>query len=88
VLGASISRIIVLLSKDFLKWIVIANAFAWPAAYFAMNKWLQNFAYRINIAPHVFILSALITLFIASLTVGFRVVKIARVNPVESLRYE
>jgi putative ABC transport system permease protein len=88
VLGASISRIIVLLSKDFLKWIVIANAVAWPAAYFAMNKWLQNFAYRVNIAPPIFILSALITLIIASLTVSFRVVKIACANPVESLRYE
>jgi putative ABC transport system permease protein len=88
VLGASISRIIVLLSKDFLKWIVIANVIAWPAAYFAMHRWLQNFAYRIEIAPLVFILSALISLFIASLTVSFRVVKMARANPVESLRYE
>jgi putative ABC transport system permease protein len=88
VLGASISRIIVLLSKDFLKWIVIANAVAWPAAYIAMTKWLQNFAYRVEIAPLVFILSALIALLVASLTVSFRVVKIARANPVESLRYE
>ena len=88
VLGAKTSNIIVLLSKDFIKWIVIANAVAWPAAYFAMHKWLQNFAYRINIAPLIFILSALITLFIASLTVSFRVVKIACSNPVESLRYE
>ena len=88
VLGASISQIIVLLSKDFIKWIVIANAIAWPAAYFAMNKWLQSFAYRIHIAPLIFIISALITLFIASLTVSFRVVKIACANPVESLRYE
>lgn len=88
VLGASISQIIVLLSKEFIKWIVIANAIAWPAAYFAMNKWLQNFAYRINITPLIFIISTLITLFIASLTVSFRVVKIACANPVESLRYE
>ena len=88
VLGASISRIIVLLSKDFLKWIVIANVIAWPAAYIAMTKWLQNFAYRVEIAPLVFVLSALITLLVASLTVSFRVVKIARADPVESLRYE
>ena len=88
VLGASISRIIVLLSKDFLKWIVIANAVAWPAAYFAMTKWLQNFAYRVDVAPFIFVLSALITLFVATLTVCFRVVKNARANPVESLRYE
>jgi putative ABC transport system permease protein len=88
VLGASISQIIALLSKDFLKWIVIANVIAWPVAYFAMAKWLQNFAYRVEIAPLVFVLSALITLFIASLTVSFRVVKIARENPVGSLRYE
>jgi len=88
VLGASISRIIVLLSKDFLKWIVIANVIAWPAAYIAMTRWLQNFAYRVEIAPLVFVLSALITLLVATLTVSFRVVKIASVNPVESLRYE
>jgi putative ABC transport system permease protein len=88
VLGASISQIIALLSKDFLKWIVIANVIAWPVAYFAMAKWLQNFSYRVNIAPLVFIISALISLFIASLTVSFRVVKIARADPVESLRYE
>jgi putative ABC transport system permease protein len=88
VLGASISHVIVLLSKDFIKWIVIANAVAWPVAYFAMQKWLQGFAYRINIAPLIFIISALITLFIASLTVSFRVIKIACSNPVESLRYE
>jgi len=88
VLGASISQIIALLSKDFLKWIIIANVIAWPVAYFAMAKWLQNFAYRVEIAPLVFVLSALITLFIASLTVSFRVVKIARENPVGSLRYE
>jgi putative ABC transport system permease protein len=88
VLGANISQVIALLSKDFLKWIVIANVIAWPAAYFAMHKWLQNFAYRISIAPLVFVLSALITLLIASLTVSFRVVKIACANPVESLRYE
>jgi len=88
VLGANISNIIVLLSKDFIKWIVIANAIAWPAAYFAMNKWLQNFAYRINMTLLIFIISAFITLFIASLTVSFRVVKIACSNPVESLRYE
>jgi putative ABC transport system permease protein len=88
VLGAGISHIIVLLSKDFMKWIVIANAIAWPAAYFAMYKWLQNFTYRINITPLIFIISAFITLFVASLTVSFRVVKIACANPVESLRYE
>ena len=88
VLGASISQIIALLSKDFLKWIVIANAIAWPVSYFAMTLWLRNFAYRIHIAPLIFIMSALITLFIASLTVSFRVVKIACANPVESLRYE
>ena len=88
VLGASISRIIVLLSKDFLKWIVIANAVAWPAAYFAMTRWLQNFAYRVEITPLFFVLSALITLLVASLTVSFRVVKIARTDPVDSLRYE
>ena len=60
------STIFVLLSKEFVKWIVIANIIAWPVAYFAMNKWLQNFAYRINIGIWIFIVSALFALIIAT----------------------
>jgi len=88
VLGAGVSNIIILLSKEFIKWVLIANAIALPAAYFIMNKWLQNFTYRISITPVIFIISALITLLIAVLTVSFRAVKAASANPVDSLKYE
>jgi len=88
VLGASESGIVVLLSKQFIKWVFIANIFAWPAAYFVMNKWLQSFAYRINISIWIFIISALLAAGVALLTVGFQAFKAAHSNPVDSLRYE
>ena len=66
----------------------MANIIAWPLAYFAMNRWLQNFAYRINIGIGTFILAALLALVIALLTVGYQAIKAARANPVEALRYE
>ena len=87
-LGASVSEIILLLSKEFTKWVLVANIFAWPIAYWAMNSWLQNFAYRINIGLGTFIIAALLALVIALLTVGYQAVKAARVNPVVALRYE
>jgi putative ABC transport system permease protein len=87
-LGAKISGIILLLSKEFTKWVLVANIIAWPIAYVAMNHWLQNFAYRINIGIGTFILAALLALAIASLTVGYQAIKAARANPVDSLRYE
>jgi ABC-type antimicrobial peptide transport system permease subunit len=87
-LGASVSEIIFLLSKDFTKWVIVANIIAWPMAYYAMNRWLQNFAYRINIGIGTFTLAALLALVIALLTVGYQAVRAARVNPVEALRYE
>jgi len=87
-MGASISSIIMLLLKQFAKWVLIANIIAWPIAYFAMNRWLQNFAYRINIGLSAFILAGLIILVIASLTVSYQAIKAARGNPVDALRYE
>jgi len=87
-LGASISEIILLLSKEFTKWVLIANIIAWPVIYFVMNQWLQNFAYRINIGLGTFVLSGLLALIIALLTVGYQAVKAARANPVDALRYE
>jgi putative ABC transport system permease protein len=87
-LGASVSEIILLLSKEFTKWVLVANIIAWPIAYLAMNRWLQNFAYRINIGLGTFILAALLALVIALLTVGYQAVRAARVNPVDALRYE
>jgi len=88
VLGASVQGIIYLLSKEFIKWILMANVFAWPLAFFVMNKWLTNFAYRINIGPWVFALSGFLALFIALLTISYQCVKTAMANPIDSLRYE
>lgn len=88
VLGASVSGIVLLLSKDFLKLVVIGFVIAAPLAGFAMNKWLQNFAYRTELNIDVFILSALIASAIAILTVSSRAVKAALNNPVESLKNE
>jgi putative ABC transport system permease protein len=88
VLGATTSGILVLLNKDFVARVLVANLVAWPLAYYAMNKWLQNFAYRIKISIWVFIVSAVIALFIALFTVSYQTIRAARGNPVESLRYE
>jgi putative ABC transport system permease protein len=87
-LGASVSGIILLLSKEFTKWVLVANIIAWPIVYLAMNQWLQNFAYRINIGLGSFVLSALLALLIALLTVGLQAIRAARANPVDTLRYE
>ena len=88
VLGASISNLLVMLTKDFTKWILIADIIAWPIAYYVMNKWLQNFAYRIEISWWMFILSGGVALLIALTTVSLQAIKAATINPVKSLRYE
>ncbi len=88
VLGASAGQIIYDLTADFSKWVLAANVIAWPVAYFAMNRWLQNFAFKTEIRLWVFVLSAVLSLAIALLTVGFRSVKAALANPADSLRYE
>ena len=88
VLGASVSGIIMLLSRDFVKWVIAANVIAIPIAYIAMNKWLQNFAYRMNIGLGIFLTSAMIALVIALLTVSYQSIKAATANPIDSLRYE
>jgi len=88
VLGATVPEIVFLLSREFTKWVLIANVIAWPVAYLVLNKWLQNFAYRTPIGAGVFILSAFLTFVIALLTVSYQSVKAAVANPVEALRYE
>jgi putative ABC transport system permease protein len=87
-LGASVFSIIVLLLKEFTKLILLANVIAWPIAYFTMNRWLQNYAYRIEIGLSAFVLAGLIVLVIALLTAGYQAIKAARANPVDALRYE
>ena len=88
VLGASFMEIVILLIKEFAKWVLVSNAIAWPVAYFIMNKWLENFAYRTEIGAGIFLASAGLTLGIALLTVSFQSIKAATANPVDSLRYE
>jgi putative ABC transport system permease protein len=88
VLGATASGIVHLLSREFLKLVLVANVIAWPVAYFAMNKWLQSFAYRIDIGWWIFALAGGLALLIALLTVSTQAIKAALANPVEALRYE
>ncbi|MCK5168797.1 MAG: hypothetical protein KAQ75_02870 [Bacteroidales bacterium] len=88
VLGSTLSGILILLSKQFTRWIIIANIIAWPAAYYFMDKWLQNFEYRTDINLILFAIAGLASLFIALLTVSYQTVKAASANPVNSLRYE
>ena len=88
VLGASIPDILVLVSKDFLLLVVIASVIAFPVAWYAMNSWLENFAYRININWWVFAAAGLSALFIAMITVSVQALKAAVANPVKSLRTE
>jgi len=88
VLGATVTGIVALLSNDFLKLVFIAILLGSPIAWWAMNKWLQDFAYRINISAWVFMVTAVGALLIAILTVSFQAVKAAIVNPIKSLRSE
>lgn len=88
VLGASVRNITTLLTKDFIKLVLIAFLIASPIAWWVMYKWLQDFAYRIDISWGLFILAGIIALFIALLTVSFQAIKAAIANPVKSLRTE
>jgi len=88
VLGASVPSIVLLLSSEFLKLVIIANILTWPLAYYVMNRWLQNFAYRINVGFVFFILTGVLAFTIAIITVSFQSMRSALANPVDSLRYE
>ena len=88
VLGAPAGKIFILVSKDFARLVLISNLFAWPIAYFVMNKWLQNFAYRVSIKLWIFVLSAAIAYGIALFTVSFQAIKAAIADPIDPLRYE
>ena len=88
VMGASVASVVTLLSKDFLKLVVIASVIAAPLTWYAMNSWLQDFAYRIDMEWWVFVLAALLAIGIALLTVSFQSVKAALMSPVKSLRSE
>jgi putative ABC transport system permease protein len=88
VLGASIFKVCSLLSREFTQWILFANIIAWPIAYYAINKWLQVFAYRIELTIWPFLLAGSSALVIALLTVSWQAIRAATANPVEALRYE
>jgi putative ABC transport system permease protein len=88
VLGATISNIITMLSKDFMILVLIASAVAMPLAWWAMSKWLQDFAYRISIGWWIFSAAGVIALLIALVTVSSQAIKAALANPVKSLRTE
>ncbi len=88
ILGASIPSIVNLTTREFLKWIAVANLIAWPVAYLVMSQWLRDFAYKVSIGPLVYCISGVLTLIIALLTVSYQSIKAATANPVDSLRYE
>ena len=86
--GAKVTEILTMLNKDFVKWVAIAFGFACPIAYIAMNKWLENFAYKTTLSWWIFVLAGALALGIALLTISFQSYKAATRNPVEALRYE
>ena len=88
ILGASVSGIFLLLLKEFAKWVIVANAVAWPMAYLVMNRWLQSFAYRTDIALWIFAVSGICGFVVAVATVSYQSLKASISNPVDSLRYE
>jgi putative ABC transport system permease protein len=88
VLGASVSGLFVLLSKDLTKWVLLANLFSWPIAWYVLNRWLHSFAYRTEIKWWIFFLAGTLALIIALMTVSYQTIKAARANPVNSLKYE
>ena len=88
VLGAPVSGIVFLLSKEFATWILVANLIAWPAAYFIMGGWLNNFANRISMGIPVFLLSTVLAFLLAFLTVSFQAVKAAFTEPIKALHQQ
>jgi putative ABC transport system permease protein len=86
--GAKTWEIVLMLSKDFMKWVLVAYFIASPVTYYAMHKWLQNFAYKTPLYWWIFIIAGVIVFLVALFTVSFQSLKVASKNPVESLRYE
>jgi putative ABC transport system permease protein len=88
ILGARVWSIVLLLSKEFIKWVLIAYVIAWPLAYIAARKWLGGFAYRTRLGWELFALALVLALGIAVATVSYQAIRAATANPVDSLRYE
>ena len=87
-LGAPIFNIYFLLAKSFVRWVLLANVVAWPAAFLIMRQWLHNFAYRTSLDFRIFMVSGLVSLTVALLTVSWQSMRAALTQPVESLKYE
>ena len=88
IIGASVLEIVKMLNREFLKWIAVAFVIAIPIAYYAMHKWLQNFAYKTALSWWIFALAGIIVLSVALITVSWHTFRAARRNPIEALRYE
>ncbi len=87
-LGSSSSEIFILLSKEFLTWVLLGNIVAWPFAYYFIRNWLNSFTYRVELNLLFFMFAGMLSLIIAIITVSYQAAKAARVNPVDSLKYE
>jgi putative ABC transport system permease protein len=88
VLGATVSGVVVLLAKDFLKLVLFANIIAWPIAYLAMKKWTQGFSYQAVIGVEMFVITGLLAAVIALLTISFQSIKAALSHPIKAIKYE
>jgi putative ABC transport system permease protein len=88
VLGASVPGLVMLLARELLALVLLANVVAWPLAYYALSLWLRDYSYRITVGWNVFLLTGILTLVIASATLSYRSIKTAKANPVDSLRYQ
>ena len=88
VLGASVINFALLLSREFVRWVLLANLIAWPLAYLALENWLDNYAYRIGLGIDVFLFAALVALFIALATVSYQSIRAAMGNPITALQQE
>jgi putative ABC transport system permease protein len=88
VLGASVPRIVILMTREIVRWVLLANLVAWPMAFWVVRSWLNNYPYRVKVGPEVFAIAGLAALAVALLTVVYQAVKAALANPIRSLRYE
>lgn len=88
VLGCSVPGVVSLLTRSFAKWVILGNLIAWPAAYFVLKRWLQNFAYQTPLSPEVFVFASLLALIIALMTVIYQSLRAALSNPVDAIRNE
>jgi putative ABC transport system permease protein len=87
-LGASLADIALMLSKSFVKWVLVANIFAWPLTYWFTKDWIEDYPYRTEVGVDLYVLAGLLALVIALLAVSYQTIKAARANPIEALRYE